>query len=441
VLGIITLLVIAAVVCIGTSMPVISAIPGVGSALQSFFALFFTIDNGTYYNQGATPFTDGRFGLVGSFYGATVPPLGLILVVLMIIGPLLGWRDSNPRHLLRALLWPAVVAVAVACAKIVLVKLNGETVDLIGLGYVALGAFAVGTNLVMILRTVRSGVLRIGGYLAHVGLALLLTGAVASTLYGAPEQKLVIPQDDQLSAYGYNFVFNGWRTTPEGKGLLDITVSKGKQAFQAAPLLYFNQRMGATMATPSIKSELFQDLYISPVEYQPAVDHNTAEFGTSDTHDIGPYKLTFLGFDASQVHQASSADVGAQVKVVYQGRELTLLPKLRINASETDPARAIQSMPVDLPDGHQLALDTFDPLQRKVILRIMGLSLPVDPAKAVVNVSVKPGISLVWAGVLVGVLGGLLALIRRAIEGRARLSGRRIRLPRGLGGLVRGGGD
>jgi hypothetical protein len=158
VLGIIALLVIATVVGLGTSMPLISAIPGVGHQLQSIFAGSFKIDDGTAFDSNAQPFADGRFGLVGDFYSTTVPPLGLILVILLIIGPLLGWRDTNKRSLLRALRFPALGAVVVACVGVVL-----GARDPLPLAYVTLCAFAFGTNVLMIVRTLRSGWLRIGG--------------------------------------------------------------------------------------------------------------------------------------------------------------------------------------------------------------------------------------------------------------------------------------
>ena len=430
VLLILGLLVIAAVVGIGTSMPVISAIPGVGAALQGFFGAAFQLDNGTTY--GSQAFTDGRFGLVGSFYSATVPPLGLLLVALLIVGPLLGWRDTNVRRLLCALRWPALLAVAVTCGALLLGVRN-----VVPLAYLGLGSFAAGTNLVMIVRTLRSGWLRIGGYLAHVGLALLLAGVVGSSAYATPDQKIVVPEGDTISAYGYSFLFNGWRTTPEGKGLIDMTVVRGDDTFHATPLLYFNPRMGATMATPSIKSEPLRDLYISPVEYQPPVDHNTAELGLNDTQAIGPYKITFLGFDASEAHNSSTADVGARLQVVYQGAETLLTPKLRLVANESDPAKAIQSLAATLPGGQTAVLENFDPVQRRALIRVNGLNLPVETGKAVVVVSLKPGIKLVWLGVVVGVLGGLIALLRRRLEGQPQPGRRRARLPRGLGGLAR----
>jgi cytochrome c-type biogenesis protein CcmF len=436
VLMILGLLVIATVVGVGTSMPVISAIPGVGHTLQQVFGAAFELDRGNAFDPNAPEFTDGRFGLVASFYGATVPPLGLVLIALMIFGPMLGWRATNARRLLRDLRWPALAAVVFTCGALLL-----GARDALPLAYIGLGAFAAGTNLLMVIRTIKTGWLRIGGYLAHIGMAVLLAGVVGSVGYATPDQQIVVPQGEMISAYGYDFTFNGQSTTPLGKQTLDFTVRRGGDNFEAQPLLYFNPRMGATMATPSIKSDLLQDLYISPAEYLPPIDHNIASLGRDDTRSIGPYTITFLGFDASQAHEGE-AEVGAKLKIVYQGQESLLTPMIKLKANETDPAKAFQDLPAALPGGQTIALDNFDPVRRQAILRVNGLNLPVDPAKAVVTVSTKPGIKLVWLGVIIGVLGGLIALLRRALEGRALPGERRVRLPRGLCGLTRFiGGD
>jgi cytochrome c-type biogenesis protein CcmF len=435
VLMVLGLMVIATVVTLGTSMPVISAIPGVGHSLQSFFGGAFAIDDGTTY--GPEAFADGRFGLIGDFYSTTVPPLGLILVALLTVGPLLGWRDTNPRNLLRALRFPALAAVVVACIGLVL----GARAPL-PLAYVGLGTLAAGTNIVMIIRTLKGGWLRIGGYLAHVGLMLLLVGAASSTWYATPEQRLLVPEGDTFSMYGYEFGFNGWRMTPERRGILDMTVSRDGQSFQATPQLYFNERMGATMATPWIRSELWQDLYVSPVEYQPPLDRNIADLGMGETKSVGPYEFTFLGFEVPDAHTAGEADVGARLRISHEGQTTELTPKITLLANTTNPEEAIKDNPVGLAGGHTASLAAFDPMQRRVIIRVNELGLPVDPAKAVVTVSLKPGVALVWLGVGVGVLGGLIAVARRTLEGRAQAAGRRFPLgkklpaPGALGGAA-----
>lgn len=215
-----------------------------------------------------------------------------------------------------------------------------------------------------------------------------------------------------MKIYGYDIAFNGWRMDANGRGLLDMTVSRGGIVSQATPQLYFNSRMGATMATPAVRSEIFQDLYISPVEYQPPFDQNVADLTEGQTKDIGPYTLTFNGFVVPTSH-SNSADISADLTVVYQGKESRIAPGLVILADETDPAKAVQEMPVDLPGGHSASLAAFDPTQQRVIVRVGGLNLPVDPATAVVTVTVKPGVVLVWAGIIIGVLGGFIAVVRR----------------------------
>lgn len=428
VLLILGLLVIGTVIGIGTSMPVISSISGVGHSLQRFFSSAFEINTGP---QDAA-FSDGRFGLVASFYAKTIPPLGLILVALLIVGPLLGWRDTNLRHLLRALIWPALAAVLVSCVAMWL-----GVLDPLSLAYVGLGTFAAGTNIVMIVRTLRSGWLRIGGYLAHVGLMVLMVGVVGSSVYATPDEQIGIAEGDSIQFRGYQIMFNGWQNTPDGKGVLDMTVTRGNDTFHATPMLYINRRMGATMATPAIKSELLQDIYISPVEWQPAEDPNIAQLSANDSRTIGPYTLTFLGFDVSEAHTGSSATVGAQIQVTYEGQKSSVTPQVEIVANQDSFDKAFRDLPVPLPGGHTISLANFDPVQRQVLLQVKGLNLPIAPAKAVVAISIKPGIQLVWLGVGLGVLGGLIALLRRTLEGRSQQLGERLRLPRGIGALSR----
>ena len=414
--------VIATVILVGTSMPIISGVPVIGQSLQQLLGSLFKLDDGTVYGgANATPFQDGRFGLVGSFYTTTVPPLGLILTVLLIIGPLLGWRDSNVRTMVKALRLPGIVAVLAVCGAIGLVAWSGRELQPISLAYVGLVVFAAGTNIVLIMRTLRSGFLRIGGYLAHVGFAVLLVGVVGSAAYGTKDQTIVMPTGQKVSALGYDYMFNGWTQTDDGKGKMNITVEQGgKTVFTAEPQLYHNDKMGATMATPSIRSEFFRDLYISPVEWQPARDQNKAILAPNESQSIGPYKLTFIGFDANQAHADTDARVGGKLQVEYKGTVSDVTPSITLVPGETDPAKAIKPLPVTLPGDKQLFLENFDPIGRKAIFRIDGLNLPVDPQTGVVTVSIKPGIFLVWSGVIIGVLGGVLAIIRRTLEGRSK---------------------
>ena len=435
VLAIISFVVTALVVSVGTSMPVISAIPGVGHTLQTWMSGAFEIDDGTAMNPQAQPFTDGRFSLAASFYKRTVPPLGAVIIILMILGPLLGWRDANMRHLLRAMRWPALAAVVAAVAAMLI-----NVRDLVSLAYVAGGTFAIGTNLVMLIRTLRGGWMRIGGYMAHLGFSLTLIGMVGSSAYATPDQRLVMAPGETTKIYGYDFTFNGYQQDAQQRGVLDITVNDGKSdIFNARPFLYYNDRMGSTMQTPAIYSLLYQDIYIAPAGYDPESNPARPIIGAGKTATMGPYEITFLDFnlDRNAMNSGGPIKVGAKLSVVYNGKTSEVEPTIQVSSDATTGDQKLEHIATALPGGQTITLLEVDPTNRMVLLEGKGAgldTLPVVPAKAVITVSVKPLVVFVWIGLVIGVIGGMIAVLRRYLEGRAALAGERVRLPKGLFG-------
>jgi cytochrome c-type biogenesis protein CcmF len=444
VLAILSLVVTALVVGIGTSMPVISAIPGVGHTLQGWMGAAFELDDGTLMNPQAQPFEDGRFSLAPSFYQQTTPPLGAVVIALMIIGPLLGWRDTNMRHLLRTLRWPALAAVVAA-----IVAMFIDVHDILSLAYVAGTTFAIGTNLTMVVKTLKGGWMRIGGYLAHVGFAVTMIGMVGSSAYATPETRLTLAPGESAQLFGYEFIFNGYKLDDQQRGLMEFSVSNGRDTFVAKPYLYENQRMGATMTVPSIHSLLYEDIYISPAGYDPERDAARPVLGQGETTTMGPYTLTFDGFEMDRdAMMAGTGDlkVAASVKVAYEGKESTFKPYVQVVADQASGEQKLEYIPVDLPggEGQKLTVVSLDPTTRRVMLQGSGPgldNLPVIPAKGVIAVSVKPLVVLVWTGVSIMVVGGTIALLRRMLEGRAALAGVRPQLPKGLPALKPGLGS
>jgi cytochrome c-type biogenesis protein CcmF len=430
VLAILTFGILSLVIILGTSMPLISAIPGVGHWLQGALGSVFELDDGTQF--GGEAFADGRFNVATSFYNITTPPLGIVAVVLMIIGPLLGWRDSNMHNLLRALRWPAAVAVVATIGALII-----GVRDALPLAYVGLGVFALGTNVLMIVRTLKGGWLRIGGYLAHVGVCIMLLGFVGSSAYASPDERLAFRSGETVRFQDYEFTFNNWKSTDEGGGVLDLTVRRGDEVFSAQPELYVDEQMGSTIQNPAVKSYLWQDLYIAPADYQPEFNPTRPVLGIGDSVEMGPYTVTFADFeiDSTAMEQGGLAEVGARLVVSYEGEEQTVTPFVQLEQATNDGEPNFLSTPAELAGGESISLVTFHPGQQLVMLQAKGPqvdNLPVDPAQAVVTVSTKPLVLLVWVGLIVSLVGGSVAMIRRYLEGRAALSGQPVRLPRGL---------
>ena len=424
---ILSFLVVATVILVGTSMPWISSTKQIGYSLQAFLGRAFPLSDGSEYS--GTPLTDGRFSFTPQFFERTTPPLGLVIVMLVSVGPLFGWRNTNGSKLLYTLRWPALGAVAATATALVL----GVSRPM-ALAYVLLASLAVGTNILMIVRTLRGGWLRIGGYLAHVGAGLLLLGVVGSYAYASEELRMVIPQGETQRGLGHSFTFWGYDDSrADGRHGMRVEVDRESRPFVAQPEVYYNPRMGAWTRTPAIKRYLWRDLYISPEEYLPAVDPNTATLTPRQQAEIGPYAVRFDGFQVSdQLETAQAAVVGATVTITESGKVRVVQPAIRLEVG-----KPVVLVPVDLGGGKKLRLDNFVPGTQEVLLRVEGLNLPLQPARAVLQVGTKPGIALVWLGALLIALGCGLAALRRRLELRGALPGREgvRRLPRLRGRL------
>lgn len=408
VLLILAFLVMGTVVAIGTSIPWISSSQEVGFSLQRWLGRAFDLSDGS--NYGLAPLTDGRFSLTADFYERTMPPLALVIILLVSVAPLFGWGGSNQGKLLHTLRWPGLLAVvAVAVALVLGVRRP------LSISYIGLSAFAIGSNLLMIVRTLRSGWLRIGGYLAHVGAGLLLIGFVGSYAYASEDLRMVLAQGETQRGFGHDFTFWGYDDSrADGRHGLRIEVDRDHDPFVAQPEVFYNARMGTWTRTPAIKRYLWRDLYISPSEYLPAKDPATAMLVPNQQTQIGPYTLRFDGFDVNDILATeAAAEVGATVTLTTTSGTRVVQPGMRLEVGKLIP------LPVELGGGKRLVLENFVPGTQQVLLRIDGLNLPIQPARAVIEVSTKPAIAFVWVGALFMTLGCGLAVVRRRIELRS----------------------
>jgi cytochrome c-type biogenesis protein CcmF len=426
VLAVLSLVVLAVVITLGTSMPVISAIPGIGHSLQDAMGAMFEIDDGTAL--GGQPLEDGRFSLAPSFYERVTPPLGIVIVLLLILSPLLDWRDAKKERVLKGLQWPFVAAIA----GTIIAMLLGVR-EVLSLVYIALATWAAGTNILMLVRTIRTGWSRVGGYLSHAGLCILLIGIVGSTVYASPDERVILAAGESASIHGFDLTFNEWKPFHDGKGILDLTVAHGNETFSAQPQLYFDQRMNSTMQTPAIKTYPTYDLYIAPVEYKGENDPNQPVLVEGQVRTIGPYEVGFEGFqvDEEMFEETGVAEIGAKLAVTYEGETTQVVPSINLTPKDSDGESGYEEIAADMPGDNEVLLKMFDPSRRMVLIEVQGLNLPVDPAQAVFTVSIKPAMMLVWAGMLIGLLGGFIAMYRRSLEGKAQLERRPVHLPGG----------
>jgi cytochrome c-type biogenesis protein CcmF len=184
--------------------------------------LCFVIFWGTYFPLISEALT-GREASVGPpWFDRYTVPLALVLVALSGIGPVIAWRRATPANARRNFLAPSVLALlalgalvgagvkdkpfAIAmfcCGAFVLGSIGQEFFR----GVRARRAMAGEAASVALLALVRRNRRRYGGYIVHIGMAVLLVGVAASSSFQhASELGLSPGKSTRVGAYTIRYV-------------------------------------------------------------------------------------------------------------------------------------------------------------------------------------------------------------------------------------------
>jgi cytochrome c-type biogenesis protein CcmF len=234
-----------------------------------------------------------------SFYNKVTLPVGILLAALLGLVPYLQWRGAAAAF--RKRLLAATAAAAALTAVAVVVGAYGILFVL----FLFASLFALMSNLLKTIDEIRNRKLRAaGGYLAHIGLALMLAGIITSSAYDRSE-KVVLPFGQARKALGYTLTFRGLdRPAPGARQamLVEVTDPSG-HSFTARPRMFRNQKSNQLVANPDVRMRFTHDVYISPIEFDPGREPQSGErvqLRKGETVARGPYTLTFDGFDLSR---------------------------------------------------------------------------------------------------------------------------------------------
>ena len=248
-----------------------------------FLAVAFVTLWGTVYPVIADAAQDVTITVGEPYFNRMNGPLLLVIVVVMGIGPLLPWRRANVRSLVRVLKYP--VGVAVAVAAVLAIAGVRQPVAVLALSVCAIVATGIvhewvrgtlsrhrkGESYPLAFgRLIASNRPRYGGYVVHIGIILLATGAIASSFYSVQRDFMLAP-GDTASLGGYTFKYVGFESTPladreEVTAEFDVHAG-GRRLGPMFPrrTFYPDFKMGATRA--AIRSTPIEDFYIVPSEF------------------------------------------------------------------------------------------------------------------------------------------------------------------------------
>jgi len=173
------------------------------------------------------------------------------------------------------------------------------------------------------------------------------------------------------------------------------------------------------MATPHIKINLLEDIYLAPVEHLDAEEagKNTFILRKGESKTVLGYTIEFLGFDLSTHQLESQISVGATLKVKTDEVVDTLTPFISLDESGQQQFQE----KVYLPDGkHGLVLEQIDADRKVVKLSLLAQEDEQTKNLLVLEVSKKPLINLLWLGTALIMVGLAISTYHQAKELKAK---------------------
>lgn len=437
--GALVLTLLAAVIIIGTSAPILGRL-----------------------------FRDNPAAVAIEFYNIWTLPLSIVLALLAGLGQLFWWKKMSVDDVNRALLKPLGLSIVATVGVLLFTPFLQMTVNappavinqiheasVLNIGFweqygsslmilllVFAAFFALFGNGAVLWRIARGNLRMAGGSLAHVGVALMLLGIVASGVFNRPladgeganiggsRDNFIIMAGQTKQVQSHTFTYLGHTPNERGRPVyhLDVTDHRGR-TFRAAAEVY-ESRTGQWIQHPHVQPFLEEDLYMAVFPngmMQPAGGEEGPEEVVMRRGEVAPlnngtYALTFEDYDLNP--DSERLDVPPEELEIAVGARLTLV---HVATGETRHLTPIYGVTRDgsqhfaqnrVPEwGITIAFAGMQVENNAIRLMLDGATAQPDDW-IVVQAYRKPLINLLWLGTFVLFAGVAVSIVRRAKETR-----------------------
>jgi cytochrome c-type biogenesis protein CcmF len=224
---------------------------------------------------------------------------------------------------------------------------------------------------------------------------------------------------------GHQLTFKGSSPMPDGKWQFSIHVVKDGSSFDLNPVMYQSDYNNSLMRNPDYATFLTRDFYVEPVSLEEVAPATSAGQATSlqlkkgETRTVGDVAVTFVRFNMDHKGMdPASVSNGMPIGVVLNVKHGTSIEELT-PVTFYKGAQSTQVQAARTKDGslsfELVGMNVDTQAKGSVIeLKVSGLGESSGPsAKSellVVEASVKPFMSLVWAGAFLMIVGLGIAL-------------------------------
>ncbi|MFN8491690.1 MAG: heme lyase CcmF/NrfE family subunit [Caldilineaceae bacterium] len=217
-----------------------------------FTGLAFATLWGTFFPMFSEILTGNKISVAAPWFNKVNGPLFLLLLLMMGIGPLLGWRRTSTTALHKQLTWPILVTVVFA---VLFAFFSPRLYPVIGLSVCVLvlatiiqefvrGVLArrtiTGENpAIALFNLLRRNGQRYGGYIVHLAIVMIGIAVVGNTFYQSTKS-VTLASNQSVAVAGYNLTFTGLtseHTTnrTEFTAHLALSTAKGQALGAIAP--------------------------------------------------------------------------------------------------------------------------------------------------------------------------------------------------------------
>jgi len=250
-----------------------------------FFAIFLICLIGILFPIVSELFTGQKVTVGPPFYKSATGPLFALLLLLMGVVPLTMWGATTARSL-ETIVWKlALIALAAPVIALILGVTRWIALLTIWLIFFAILATLFDTINSIRLRSrihkettwkavnnlVRHNRRRYGGYLIHLGVALMGLGIIGIEMFQTTTQGMVA-EGESLNLSGYTFTYEKLTVadTPDGRNVAtaSILISRdGKELERVYPGSDYYYASQQSVTKPGLRSTLGEDLYIILVDW------------------------------------------------------------------------------------------------------------------------------------------------------------------------------
>lgn len=262
-------------------------------------------------------------------------------------------------------------------------------------------SFFLSTMVFFDLQKKREGII-LSSRIAHLGVAIFVLGVISSNLHSWSEQKQVTV-GETFKAGNKSITLKGYRE--EEKSHILISVSENGSSSDQQMAYYIDPKTESLYREPYIINGITGDIYITPQQYTfSSIDYSSATLHENDKKNISGHEVKFYGFISNNMGSSGMtirADLMVDGKKYFPGIKFTKegeTENVDQRISGTDKSVSVEG----LNANHRTVTIYITPNKNAVI----------PPDYAILEISHKRLIWVVWLGTIIIAAGFIVTLIR-----------------------------